>query len=200
MVQNEGNVEAMSRQSLKQNKENTSSTDSFQHRTTIMKEFLLFTSFTIMLRPVDQGFNKWHAPQFCLVLKLSPRKCKLFLYAKLSCNNITSIKFFHVRFSSISTPRDLEHWECLIGTLLNAELSRAKRASGAPWVRKFGYDVAYERRTSVHLVNVSWCQMSGYFGKKAYDHRRLVKQTQLKSYKDDDGKRKMFLYPCFFKC
>ena len=26
-----------------------------------------------------------------------------------------------------------------------AELRRAKRASGAPWVRKFGYDVAYAR-------------------------------------------------------
>ena len=50
----------MSRQSLKQNKENTSSTDSFQYLTTIKKEFLLFTSFSIMLRPFDQGFNKWY--------------------------------------------------------------------------------------------------------------------------------------------
>ena len=55
-----GNVEAMSRQSLKQNKENTSWTDSFQYLTTIKKEFLLFTSFSIMLRPFDQGFNKWY--------------------------------------------------------------------------------------------------------------------------------------------
>ena len=55
-----GNVEAMSRQSLKQNKENTSSTDSFQYLTTIKKEFLLFTSFSIMLRPFDQGFNEWY--------------------------------------------------------------------------------------------------------------------------------------------
>ena len=79
-----GNVEAMSRQSLKQNKENTSSTDSFQYLTTIKKEFLLFTSFSIMLRPFDQGFNKWYDTPICLLLKSLPRKCKLFLYAKLN--------------------------------------------------------------------------------------------------------------------
>ena len=38
--------------------------------------------------------------------------------------------------------------------------ARAKRArSGAPWVRKFGYDVAYAR-PSVHTLHVSRCQMS----------------------------------------
>ena len=45
---------------------------------------------------------------------------------------------------------------------------------------KFGYDVAYER-PSVHPLHVSRCQMSGYFGGKAYGHPRLVKQRQLKS-------------------
>ena len=47
--------------------------------------------------------------------------------------------------------------------------------------RKFGYDVAYERRPSVHPLHVSGCQMSGYFGLKAYGYPRFVKQRQLKS-------------------
>ena len=47
--------------------------------------------------------------------------------------------------------------------------------------RKFGYDVAYEYRPSVHPLLVSRCQMSGYFGEKVYGLPRLVKQTQLKS-------------------
>ena len=47
--------------------------------------------------------------------------------------------------------------------------------------RKFGYDVTYERRPSVHPLHVSRCQMSGYFGVKVYGHPRLVKQRQLKS-------------------
>ena len=46
--------------------------------------------------------------------------------------------------------------------------------------RKFGYDVAYESWPSVHPPHVSRCQMSGYFGGKAHDRPRLVKQ-QLKS-------------------
>ena len=82
-----GNVEAMSRQSLKQNKENTSWTDSFQYLTTIKKEFLLFTSFSIMLTCWDlliRVLISDMTPQFCLVLKSLPRKCKLFLYAKLN--------------------------------------------------------------------------------------------------------------------
>ena len=33
---------------------------------------------------------------------------------------------------------------CCVNSLI-AELRRTKRASGAPWVRKFGYDVAYAR-------------------------------------------------------
>ena len=52
----------MLRQSLKQNKENTISTDSIQYLTTIMimKGFMLFTNVSIMLRPFDQGFNKYN--------------------------------------------------------------------------------------------------------------------------------------------
>ena len=38
--------------------------------------------------------------------------------------------------------------------------------------RKFGYDVAYERRPSVHPLHVSRCQMSGYFRGKVYGHPR----------------------------
>ena len=44
-------------------------------------------------------------------------------------------------------------------------------------------------RPSAHTLHVSRCQMSVYFGGKAYGHPCLVKQRQLKS-------RKMFLYPC----
>ena len=65
-----GNVEAMSRQSLKQNKEKTSSTDSFQYLTTIKKEFLLFTSFSIMLTCWDlliRVLISDMTPQFCLI-------------------------------------------------------------------------------------------------------------------------------------
>ena len=36
-------------------------------------------------------------------------------------------------------------------------------------------------RPSVHTLHVSGCQMSGYFGGKAYGHLLLVKQRQLKS-------------------
>ena len=41
--------------------------------------------------------------------------------------------------------------------------------------RKLGYDVAYERRPSVHLLHVSQCEMLGYFGWKGYGRPRLVK-------------------------
>ena len=62
--------------------------------------------------------------------------------------------------------------------------------------RKFGYDVAYERRPSVHPLHVSRCQMSGYFGGKAYGRPRLVKYRDNKRVnKDDNRKRKLFRYP-----
>ena len=34
-------------------------------------------------------------------------------------------------------------------------------------VTKFGYDVACERRPSVHPLHVTRCQLSGYFGRKS---------------------------------
>ena len=43
--------------------------------------------------------------------------------------------------------------------------------------RKFGYDVADERRPSVHPLHVSRCQMSGYFGGKAYAHEAGEAET-----------------------
>ena len=46
--------------------------------------------------------------------------------------------------------------------------------------RKFGYDVACERRSSVHPLHVSRCQMSGYFGGKVYGHLPFVKQRPTK--------------------
>ena len=44
--------------------------------------------------------------------------------------------------------------------------------------RKFGFDVAHAI-PSVHTHHVSRCQMSSYFGGKAYGHPRLVKERQL---------------------
>ena len=37
----------------------------------------------------------------------------------------------------------------------------------------------------------------GYFGGKSHSHPRLVKQRQLKLNKDENGRRKLFLYQCF---
>ena len=45
--------------------------------------------------------------------------------------------------------------------------------------RKFGYDVAYERRPSVHPLHVSRCQMSGYFRGKVYGHPRQSRRSYL---------------------
>ena len=47
--------------------------------------------------------------------------------------------------------------------------------------KKLGYGVAYGRTTVRAPPHVSLCQMSGYFGGKAYGHPRLVKQRQPKS-------------------
>ena len=38
----------------------------------------------------------------------------------------------------------------------------------------------------------------GYFGGKSHSHWRLVKQ-RLRVNKDENGKRKLFLYPCCLK-
>ena len=65
--------------------------------------------------------------------------------------------------------------------------------------RKFGYDVACERRPSDNPLRVSRCQMPGHFGGKAYGHLRLVKQRQLKSQQDENGKRKMFFVSALSK-
>ena len=65
-----------------------------------MKGFLLFTSFLDHVEAfLTRVLISDMTPQVCLVLKLLPWKCKLFLYVKLSCNNITSIK------TLLSSPR-----------------------------------------------------------------------------------------------
>ena len=50
--------------------------------------------------------------------------------------------------------------------------------------RKFGYDVAYERRPSVHPLHVSQYQMSGYFvvahGGSTVFYQSSVKKNHLK--------------------
>ena len=75
---------------------------------------------------------------------------------------------------------------------LIAELSRAlasqRSTIGKKTIhpRKFSCDVAQERRPSVHPLHVSRCQMSGYFGGKAYGHPRPAKLNEKKSYSEEE--------------
>ena len=87
--------------------------------------------------------------------------------------------------------------------------------SGAPWVsksthhRKFGNHVTVHRpsvrTTSISMENNSINRYGNpdatrdYFGGKSHSHPRLVKQRQLKLNKDENGKRKLILYPCCLK-
>ena len=106
---------------------------------------------------------------------------------------------------------------------LIADLTRVKRAQRSPVVkkmwwtthpRKFGIQVSVHRptdrpsvrTTSIPIQNNSFNRYGNpnvtrsYFDGKWHSHPRLVKQRQLlRVNKDENGKRKLFLNPCFLK-
>ena len=61
------------------------------------------------------------------------------------------------------------------------------------------------RTTGIPMLNYSINRYGnpnitrGYFGGKSHSHRRLVKQRQQRVNKDENRKRKLFLYPCCLK-
>ena len=65
--------------------------------------------------------------------------------------------------------------------------------------RNFGYDVAYERRPSVHPLHVSRCQMSGYFGGKVYGHPRQSRRSYLSLLECHKTIRDYFEFNCYGK-